>query len=534
MMNFDYLIVGGGSAGATLAGRLSEDPSNSVCLIETGGGGQDLLIRMPLGLAVMVPGRLKANNYCYETTPQPGLNGRRGFQPRGRALGGSSAINAMHYIRGHRHDYDEWAQLGCPGWSFDEVLPYFKRAEGNQRGDSELHCGHGPLQVGEQQGPRPVSQAFVNAAMETGIPANPDFNGAEQEGVGFYQVTQFFHGPKNGERCSAAAAYLHPAMHRPNLTVLTNTQALRVMLADKRATGVEVQRAGQRQIIHADKEVILCGGAFNSPQLLMLSGIGDPAELTRHGIQVQHELPGVGKNLQDHLDFILTFKSKDSDLLGISPTAAIRLPAAINEWRKTGKGLLASPCAESGGFVKSDPQLERADLQLNFVIAMLDDHGRKLHYGNGFSAHVCVLRPKSIGEVGLNDNNPLSAPRIDPKFLSHADDVTAMLRGARLLQKIMQAPALAEFREEEVRAAEGDSDEALLKHIRAHADTIYHPVGSCKMGTDPLAVVDPQLRVHGISGLRVVDASIMPTLIGGNTNAPTIMIAERAAAFIRA
>ncbi|MDP3847330.1 MAG: GMC family oxidoreductase N-terminal domain-containing protein [Pseudomonas sp.] len=533
-MNFDYLIVGGGSAGATLAARLSEDPANTIGLIETGGYGDDLLIRMPVGLSAIVPGRLKSNNYRYETIPQAGLHGRSGYQPRGRCLGGSSAINAMCYIRGHRNDYDDWASLGCPGWSFDEVLPYFKRSEGNQRGASELHGGTGPLQVGEQQSPRPISHAFVKAALEVGLPANPDFNGAEQEGVGFYQVSQFFHGPKNGERCSAAAAYLHPVMHRPNLTVLTHTQALRVMLEDKRAVGVEVQRAGQRQVIHANKEVILCGGAFNSPQLLMLSGIGDPAELTRHGIQVRHELPGVGKNLQDHIDFILNYTSKDSDLLGFSPSAAMHIPGAIQEWSKTGKGLLASPIAESGGFVKSDPQLARPDLQLNFVIALLDDHGRKLRYGNGFSAHVCVLRPKSVGELGLVDSNPLSAPRIDPQFLSHPDDVAVLLKGARLLQKIIQAPAMSHILDKPLLEIDQLSDEELIEHIREHADCIYHPIGTCKMGTDPLAVVDPQLRVHGITGLRVVDASIMPTLIGGNTNAPTIMIAERAAAFIRA
>lgn len=532
-MNFDYVIVGGGSAGATLAARLSENPQTTVCLLEAGGAGQDLLIRLPVGLALIVPGRLKGNNYCYATTPQAGLNGRRGYQPRGRGLGGSSAINAMTYMRGHPRDYDDWAALGCDGWSFAEVLPYFKRSEGNQRGASEYHGDHGPLQVGEQQNPRPVSVAFVDAAIEAGIPANSDFNGAEQEGAGLYQVSQFFHGPKNGERCSAAAGYLHPVMHRPNLTVLTKTQALRVMLEGKRATGVEVLRAGQREIIHADKEVILCGGAFNSPQLLMLSGIGDPAELARHGIQVQHELPGVGKNLQDHIDLVITFQSKDADLIGLTLPTALNMPGHINQWRKTGEGLLASPCCESGAFVKSSPELERPDLQLNFIIAKLQDHGRKLHLGSGFTCHVCVLRPKSVGTVSLTDSNPLSAPCIDPHFLEHPDDVDALLAGAKIIRTIMRSPAMSKLVDEELMTPDTDTDAGLIRHIRAHADTLYHPIGTCKMGNDALAVVDPQLRVHGLQGLRVVDASVMPSLIGGNTNAPTIMLAERAADFIR-
>ncbi|MFT5782483.1 MAG: choline dehydrogenase-like flavoprotein [Pseudomonas sp.] len=532
-MNFDYVIVGGGSAGATLAARLSENPQTTVCLLEAGGDGQDLLIRLPIGLAVTVPGRLKGNNYCYETTPQPGLNGRRGYQPRGRCLGGSSAINAMTYMRGHPRDYDDWAALGCDGWSFAEVLPYFKRSEGNQRGASEYHGDHGPLQVGEQQNPRPVSLAFVDAAIEAGIPANSDFNGAEQEGAGLYQVSQFFHGPKNGERCSAAAGYLHPIMHRPNLTVLTKTQALRVMLAEQRATGVEVLRGGQREIVHADKEVILCGGAFNSPQLLMLSGIGDPAELARHGIKTQHELPGVGKNLQDHIDLVITFRSKDDNLFGLSLPTALNMPGHINQWRKTGEGLLASPCCESGAFVKSNPELERPDLQLNFIIAKLEDHGRKLHLGSGFTCHVCVLRPKSVGTVSLTDSNPLSAPCIDPHFLEHPDDVDALLAGAKIIRAIMRSPAIRNLVDQELMTPDTDTDAGLIRHIRAHADTLYHPIGTCKMGNDALAVVDPQLRVHGLQGLRVVDASVMPTLIGGNTNAPTIMLAERAADFIR-
>jgi choline dehydrogenase-like flavoprotein len=527
---FDYIIVGGGSGGATLAGRLSEDPSITVCLIEAGGQGRGVLVRAPAG--IMQVGKSKAMNYAYETVPQPGLNGRIGYQPRGRGLGGSSAINAMLYLRGHRTDYDDWARLGCPGWGFDAVLPYFKRAEGNARGEDQLHGALGPLQVSEQQTPRGISSAFVAAAMEAGYPANPDFNGAEQEGVGLYQVTQFHGGARNGERCSAAAAYLHPVMDRPNLTVMTETQALRVVLENGRATGVEVRRKAGTEIIPVAREVILCGGAFNSPHLLMLSGIGDPAELTPHGITVQHALPGVGKNLQDHLDFTLSWRSGETDMVGLSFRGIAQLIAAIGEWRKTGTGLIATPFAESGGFIKSHPDLARPDLQLHFLIAMVDDHGRKRHLGFGYSCHVCVLRPKSRGTVGLASADPTKAPRINPNFLGDPADAALLLEGVKRTRTILASPALAKYRAKELYKSDGMDDAALMAQIRARADTIYHPVGTCKMGTDAMAVVDPELRVHGIAGLRVVDASVMPTLIGGNTNAPTIMIAERAADLI--
>ncbi|MDM0042199.1 GMC family oxidoreductase N-terminal domain-containing protein [Variovorax sp. J22G21] len=534
-MDFDYVIVGGGSGGATLASRLSEDPSVQVCLIEAGGDGRGILVRAPAAVVLMLPGRPKINNFAFQTVPQPGLNGRRGYQPRGRCLGGSSAINAMLYVRGHRTDYDDWGRLGCEGWSFDDVLPSFKRAEGNQRGESALHGGSGPLQVAEQQSPRPITEAFIQAGIECGLARNDDFNGPEQEGIGLYQVTQFHGGPKNGERCSAAAAYLHPVMNqRPNLHVMSDTQAQRVLLEGRRAVGVEVMRAGVVERIGARREVALCGGAFNSPQLLMLSGIGDPGELVRHGIAVQHVLPGVGQNLQDHTDFVLSYKSGETDLFGIGLAGTVNLVKAIAEWRKTGSGMIATPFAEGGGFIKSSPDLARPDLQLHFVISIVDDHARKLHPGYGFSCHVCVLRPKGRGEVGLHDANAASAPRIDPRFLSHPDDVALLLKGVRRAREIMRAPALARYRRRELYTEGVESDEDLIRHIRSRADTIYHPVGTCRMGTDAMAVVDPQLRVHGIEGLRVVDASVMPTLIGGNTNAPTIMIAERAADWIRA
>ncbi|GLS34182.1 Choline dehydrogenase [Mesorhizobium albiziae] len=533
-MVFDYVIVGGGSGGATLAARLSEDPTVSVCLLEAGGSGKDLLIRVPAAVVAMLPGRPKINNWAFETTPQAGLNGRKGFQPRGKTLGGSSAINAMLYIRGHRSDYDHWAELGCEGWSFDEVLPYFKRSESNERGPDALHGGDGPLQVSEQQTPRPVSHAFVDACAESQVRRNDDFNGPEQEGAGHFQVTQFRNKARNGERCSAVAAYLHPVMDRKNLTVITGAHATAIKFARKRATGVSYRRKGADHTIAARREVILCGGAFNSPQLLMLSGVGPADELARHKIPLVHDLPGVGRNLQDHLDFILNWKSKDPDMFGLGVRGAINIVKGILQWRKNGTGLIATPYAESGAFLKSDPSLDRPDLQLHFIIAVVDDHGRKLHMGYGYSCHVCVLRPYSRGEVGLYDANPLSPPRIDPNYLADERDAALMLKGVKMVRRILEAPALAKYRDKEFYMAGVTSDADIMQHIRNRADTIYHPVGTCKMGIDDMAVVDPQLRVRGINGLRVVDASVMPTLVGGNTNAPTIMIAEKAADMIKA
>ncbi|MTV37178.1 GMC family oxidoreductase [Duganella radicis] len=533
-MEFDFVVVGGGSGGATLAARLSEDPNVSVCLIEAGGDGRGILVRAPAAVASMVPGRPRINNYAFETEPQPGLNGRRGYQPRGRCLGGSSAINAMLYIRGQRQDYDDWDRNGATGWSFNDVLPYFKRAEGNQRGACDLHGADGPLQVGEQRNPRSITEDFVRAGVECGYPRNHDFNGPQQEGVGHYQVTQFHGGARNGERCSAAAAYLHPVQDiRHNLTVLTETQATRVLFDGRRAAGVEIKRAGVVSQVRARREVALAGGAFNTPQLLMLSGVGDPQELARHGIPVHHALPGVGKNLQDHLDYILAYQCKEKDLFALAPGGVLRVTREIAKWRKTGQGMIATPYAEGAGFIKSSPQLERPDLQLHFVIAMVDDHARKLRYGYGFSCHVCVLRPKSRGEVGLRDANPLSAPRIDPRFLSHPDDVSLLMAGARKTDAIVNAPSLARHMPRNLYPVDFNDDTALAAQIRARADTIYHPVGTCKMGTDKMAVVDPQLRVHGLHSLRVVDASVYPTITSGNTNAPTIMIAERAAEWMR-
>ena len=532
-MQFDYVIVGGGSAGSTLAARLSEDSATTVCLIEAGGKGDSILVRAPAAVVAMLPGRPKINNWAFETVPQPGLNGRKGYQPRGKALGGSSAINAMLYVRGHAKDYDEWADLGCDGWNWDAVLPYFKRAENNERGSDAVHGDSGPLQVSNQKSPRPITRAFVEAGQALQIREVADFNSGDNEGIGEYQVTQFHAKDKNGERCSAAAAYLHPVMDRPNLTVLTKAHASRVLFEGKRATGVAYRQGGQEKQVSAKREVILCGGAFNSPQLLQLSGVGRAEDIEPHGITLLHELPGVGQNLQDHLDFTLAYKSRDRDNFGISLPGSLSLLKHINTWRKSGQGMIATPFAEGAAFLKTESHLERADIQLHFVISIVDDHARKLHMGHGFSCHVCVLRPKSRGSVGLKSADPMAAPRIDPQFLSDPEDLAVLMKGARKTRQLMQTEPLAGYIHKELFIKEEPDDAALEQHIRARSDTIYHPVGTCKMGQDDMAVVDPELKVRGLAGLRVVDASVMPRLIGGNTNAPTIMIAEKAADMIR-
>ncbi|WP_280151408.1 choline dehydrogenase [Piscinibacter sp. XHJ-5] len=528
-MEFDHVIVGAGSAGCVLAARLSEDPGVTVALIEAGAADKSVLIHCPAGLALLA--KNGQANWAFATVPQPGLNGRRGYQPRGKVLGGSSSVNAMIYVRGQREDYDHWAALGNPGWGFDDVLPLFRQAEHNERGADAWHGTGGPLNVMDLRSPNRFGALFVEAARQAGHPLNADFNAERQDGVGLYQVTH-----RNGERFSAAKAYLTPNLHRPNLHVVTQAQVTRLLLEGRRAVGVELRQGGALRTLKARREVLLSAGALQSPQLLMLSGIGPAAHLRALGIPVVHDLPGVGQHLHDHVDVVQVVDAPGlTDLFGLSPAGVLRVARAIFEWRRSRSGMLTTNFAEAGGFIKSRPEEPTPDLQLHFVIAKLIDHGRKTVYGHGYSCHVCLLRPASRGRLTLASADPMAAPLIDPNFLGERDDVERLVRGFKAMRHILQQPALAALGgRESAASAKARSDPEIEQFVRDHADTIYHPAGTCRMGPDATDVVDAELRVKGIEGLRVVDASIMPRLVSGNTNAPTMMIAEKAARLIAA
>jgi choline dehydrogenase len=528
-VSFDYIIVGAGSAGCALAARLTEDPRVSVCLVEAGGSDTSVLIRAPAGLAILLPTRL--HNWAFDTVPQRGLNGRRGYQPRGKTLGGSSSTNAMLYVRGHPADYDHWAALGNRGWSWSGVLPYFKRAEHNTVfGETPHHGVGGPLSVSDLRSPSSLNKVFLAAAAANGLPHIADCNAGEQFGSLMYQVTQ-----ADGERCSAARAYLAPNRNRANLEVVTNAHCARVLFEGRRTVGVSYYLKDQLNQVRARREVVLCAGAFGSPQLLMLSGIGAPEELAHHGIPVLQALPGVGKNLQDHIDYIESYRTRsDTDTFGFSARFALRLARAMLEWKRRRTGLITTVYVESGAFVRSAPEVAVPDLQLLFIIGMADDHNRRLHLGHGFGSHVTVLRPKARGTVCLASRDPRAPLAIDPRFLEEPEDVRLLMKGARIQRRILTSAPFDPYRGEPLYAVAPD-DAALERDIRNRADSQYHPVGTCKMGPkdDPAAVVDERLRVHGVEGLRVADASIMPTLVGGNTNVPAIMIGEKAADLIR-
>ena len=525
----DFVVVGGGSGGCVVASRLSEDPATSVALLEAGGDNNDWVVNTPATFFLLVASPL--HNWHFHTVPQPGLGGREGYQPRGKGLGGSSAINAMVYIRGHRSDYDAWAAMGNSGWSYEEVLPYFRRAEDNNQFAAPFHGVGGPLGVSESASDNPLRQVWLQAGREADFPYTEDFNGETQEGIGLYQATV-----RNGERCSAARGYIYPVLDkRPNLRVETHAYTTRVLFEGKRAVGVEYRRGGELKQLRARREVILSCGVFQTPQLLMLSGVGRPDRLKEFGIPVRHELRGVGENLQDHPDFTLAYSSDDPNTFGFSYAEAARLGHAFSEYHQHRRGLLASNIAECGGFLKTAPELSAPDLQLTLGFAVVIDHGRTFHYGTGFSCHFSLLTPKSRGSVSLRSADPMDTPAIDPQFLSAPEDLEAMVRGFKLTRRLMDAPALRALRKEELFTKDVRNDEDIRRILRERVDTVYHPTCTCQMGTDTsVAVVDPTLRVHGLAGLRIVDASVMPRVVRGNTNAPTIMIAEKASDMIKA
>ncbi|HLF31100.1 MAG TPA: choline dehydrogenase [Xanthomonadales bacterium] len=520
-MEFDYIIIGAGSAGCVLANRLSANPNNRVLLLEAGGRDWHPFIHMPAGLSRLID--FKHLNWDYQTEPQAELHGRRLYWPRGRVLGGSSSINAMCYSRGHREDYNAWVVSGNRGWDFQSVLPYFRMSEDQENGASPYHGIGGPLSVQNLRHTNPLSASFLEAAGQAGYPMNDDFNGMEQRGFGYYQVTQ-----RSGRRCSAAVAYLRPAATRANLTIRTNSLAQAIVLDGLQASGVQYIRNGQQDRDFAGR-IILAAGAINSPQLLMLSGIGPAAELQRQGITVRHALEGVGRNLQDHLDICTLVNSHHTTTYDKLNHLAVALRYLVT---RGGPG--SSNIAEAGGFIVSRHAVnDRPDIQMHFVPALLDDHGRNRLPGHGITIHACALRPESRGEITLRSADPAQAPVLQPRYLSTENDRRMMIECVRLTRNIFAQAAFKSIAGEEIfPGVEHQSDAQLLDFVRRKAETIYHPVGTCRMGTDELAVVDQQLAVRGLAGLFVVDASVMPSLISGNTNAPTIMIAEKFAAGI--
>jgi choline dehydrogenase-like flavoprotein len=526
MTAFDYVIVGAGSSGSVLANRLSADPAVSVCLIEAGPEDRSPLIKIPLGLIWLSKDR--GHNWLFNSTPQRGLNGREVSIPRGKVLGGSSAINGMIYIRGHRQDYDDWASAGCTGWDYESILPYFKKSEANAdpSKSDEFHGRNGPLSVQNLRDANKMDHVFVEAATQLQHRPCDDFNSPDPEGVGIYQVTQ-----NSGRRHSTGAAFLKPVRARKNLHVITGAQVHRVEIQDRKATGVHLTSRGVQQFVQANSEVILSAGAIGSPDILLRSGIGAGAALQAVGTEVVQDLPGVGQNLQDHVDVMVICKSESSTAYGLSLQAAPKLAFEGLRWFGARRGMLSSNMVEAGGFLRTSASETRPDIQLHFIPGRKSHRGRMFEYGHGVSLHTCLLRPESTGSV--TRSTPSGAPDIDLGLLSNEADTERMTKAVRMSRDILRQQPFEKHRLSEIIPGDdAQTDDQIKAFIREHARTVYHPVGTCAMGAGPMAVTDPRLRVHGIRGLRVVDASIMPRIVSGNTNAPAIMIAEKAADMI--
>jgi choline dehydrogenase len=525
-LEFDYIVVGAGSAGCVLANRLTANGKHSVLLLEAGPEDTHLWIHVPLGYGKLF--KEKAVNWMYQTEPEPGLDGRTIFQPRGKVLGGSSSINGLLYLRGQHQDYDRWRQRGNAGWGYDDVLPYFKKAEDQQRGGNEFHGVGGPLPVSDWRQADPLSEAFVVAAAESGIPTNPDFNGATQEGAGFFQTTT-----RRGRRASTAYSYLRPAERRSNLHIETEALAQRILFDGRRAVGVEYRQGVEVKTARARKEILVSSGAYNSPQLLQLSGVGPVDLLRKYGINVVLDMQGVGNDLQDHLQVRMVMRCTQKITLNDIVNHPVRRVLAGARYAAFRTGPLTIAAGTSGAFFKTNPRLATPDIQVHFLPFSTDKMGEKLHPFSGFTASVCQVRPESRGTLRIKSADPAVAPEIRINYLATETDRTANVEGLKILRRILHAPALKPFVIEEADpGSKVASDEELLNYCRQRGSTIYHPTSTCRMGNDPLAVVDQRLKVRGIEGLRVVDGSIMPDLVSGNTNAPIIMIAEKASDMI--
>ena len=523
--NFDYIVVGAGSAGCVLANRLSANPANKVLLLEAGGKDLSPWLHIPVGYFKTMHN--PAFDWCYMTEPDDGIAGRRLQWPRGKVLGGSSALNGLLYVRGHPADYDHWAELGNSGWSYADVLPYFKKSEDNQRGASQYHGVGGPQKVSDLRLRRPIAEHFIQAATEIGIPYNEDYNGAEQEGVGYFQQTAY-----NGFRWSTAKSFLRPAKSRANLKVLTRAQATRLLFDGKRVSGVEYQQGGQLATVGANAEVILSAGAINSPQILQSSGIGDPGQLSAAGVETRHALTGVGRNLQDHLQIRLVFKTNERTLNDELNNPLKQMMVGM-QYFLTRSGPLTLAASQVAIFTRSSDKVDRPDIQFHMQPLSADKPGDGVHPFSAFTSSVCQLRPHSRGQVVIASPDPLAYPKIHPNYLSDARDCEVAVGGIKVARRIAEAPSLRDcIVDEYVPGRQYQTAEELLDAARQHSQTIYHPAGTCKMGSDAEAVVDQRLRVHGIEGLRVADASIMPEIVSGNTNAPSIMIGEKAADMI--